>query len=300
MPTVTFFDDPRGFLDAAGEHLAADPVQNTVVATVTARAVEEDAAGVPVPLGLDRWWAVARDSSGRVVGTAMRTAPAAPFPAFVGAMPDDAAVELGRALLARGALLTSVNGALPAARLCAEVLAAAVAGRVVVAEHTRLFELRELRAPRPVPGRLVAAGADDVDLAVTWFDAFALDADRQAGRQPAPDPLRHDRPAMERRIAAGRVWFWEDDAGVPVHLVAANLPAYGVTRIGPVYTPEAERGRGWASAAVAEVSRRILAAGDRPVLYTDQANPVSNRVYERLGYEAVVDQANLEIVPAER
>ena len=297
MPTLDFLDDPRDLLDAAGEHLAADPVQSTVVATVTARAVEEDAAGVPLPLGLDRWWAVARDDAGRVVGTAMRTAPAPPFPVFVSSMPDDAAAALGRAVLARGALLTSVNGALPAARTCAEEVARATGGRVVVAEHTRLFELRELREPRPVPGRLVTATADDVDLAVAWFDAFAVDADRQAGREPVPDPLRHDRPAMERRVAAGRVWFWEDDEGRRVHLVAANLPAYGVTRIGPVYTPAAERGRGWAGAAVAEVSRRVLAAGDRPVLYTDQANPVSNRVYERLGYTAVVDQANLEIVP---
>ena len=228
----------------------------------------------------------------------MRTAPAAPFPAFVAAMPEEAAVALGRALVARGALLTSVNGALPAARTCAGEVARATGGRVVVAEHTRLFELTVLRPPREVPGRLVPATADDVDLALAWFDAFAVDADRQAGRDPAPDALRHDRPAMERRVAAGRVWFWEDAEGRRVHLVGANPPAYGVTRIGPVFTPEQERGRGWAGAAVAELSRRVLAAGERPVLYTDQANPVSNRLYEGLGYVPVVDQANLEIVPA--
>jgi GNAT superfamily N-acetyltransferase len=300
VPVLEFLADPRSFLDAAGEHLAADPVQNTVVATVSARAVDEDAAGVPLPVGLDRWWAVARDGHGRVVGTAMRTAPAAPFPAFVGSMPEEAAAALGRAVVARGALLTSLNGALPAARVCAEEVARATGGRVAVAEHTRLFELRELRDPPAVPGRLVPASADDVDLAIAWFDAFAVDADRQAGREPVPDPLRQDRPAMERRVAAGRVWFWEDVPGHRVHVVGANPPAYGVTRIGPVYTPEAERGRGWAGAAVAELSRRVLAAGERPVLYTDQANPVSNRVYERLGYEAVVDQANLEIVPGSR
>ena len=227
----------------------------------------------------------------------MRTAPAAPFPAFVAAMPDDVAVALGRALVARGALLTSLNGALPAARTCAEEVARGTGRRVVVAEHTRLFELRGL----PPRGRCRAGwcqrAAEDVDLAIAWFDAFAVDADRQAGREPVPDPLRHDRAAMERRVAGGRVWFWEDGDGRRVHLVGANPPAYGVTRIGPVYTPEAERGQGWASAAVAELSRRVLAAGERPVLYTDQANPISNRVYERLGYTAVVDQANLEIVP---
>ena len=56
------------------------------------------------------------------------------------------------------------------------------------------------------------------------------------------------------------------------------------------------RGRGYASACVAEVSRQILAAGDRPCLFTDQANPTSNKIYEALGYRRVVDTANVVVV----
>ncbi|MGC4856996.1 GNAT family N-acetyltransferase, partial [Micromonospora sp. DT4] len=67
-------------------------------------------------------------------------------------------------------------------------------------------------------------------------------------------------------------------------------------RIGPVYTPPAQRGRGWASNAVAEVSRRIQADGARVCLFTDQANPTSNKIYTALGYQPVVDMANLIIV----
>jgi predicted GNAT family acetyltransferase len=63
--------------------------------------------------------------------------------------------------------------------------------------------------------------------------------------------------------------------------------------VGPVYTPPEHRGRGYASAAVAEVSRQILAAGDRACLFTDQANPTSNRIYESLGYRPVGDMVNL-------
>ena len=63
------------------------------------------------------------------------------------------------------------------------------------------------------------------------------------------------------RIEQGRVWLWEDEHGEPVHLTAANPPAYGVARIGPVYTPREQRGRGYASAAVAEVSRLLLDDG---------------------------------------
>ncbi len=75
------------------------------------------------------------------------------------------------------------------------------------------------------------------------------------------------------------MFLWEVD-GEPVHLTGRNPASYGAARIGPVYTPREHRGRGYASATVAELSRRILDEGDRPCLFTDQANPVSNRVYE--------------------
>ena len=45
-PTLTFHEDPAAFLAEAGEHLAADPVLNTVVASVAERAVAEDADGL--------------------------------------------------------------------------------------------------------------------------------------------------------------------------------------------------------------------------------------------------------------
>ena len=50
------------------------------------------------------------------------------------------------------------------------------------------------------------------------------------------------------------------------------------------------------SAAVAAVSRLLRDAGARVCLYTDQANPTSNGIYQAIGYRPVVDQVNLRIV----
>jgi predicted GNAT family acetyltransferase len=110
-----------------------------------------------------------------------------------------------------------------------------------------------------------------------------------------PEPADPD--GLLRRIRTGRVWFWVDPAGERVHLTAANPASFGVSRIGPVYTPRAQRGRGYASAAVAEVSRRLVAAGERVCLFTDQANPTSNGIYQALGYRALVDMVNLVVEP---
>jgi predicted GNAT family acetyltransferase len=165
-----------------------------------------------------------------------------------------------------------------------------------VGQHTRLFELGELVEPSPVPGRLRPATVDEQELVSSWYDAFMADADEQAGREPGASA--HESPApqdLRRRIEGGRVFVWEDESGRPVHVTAASRPSYGVSRIGPVYTPKEHRGRGIASAAVAEVSKLLLASGERACLFTDQANPTSNKIYEAIGYSRVVDMANLHV-----
>jgi hypothetical protein len=295
-PTLEFLTDPGEFLAAAGEHLALDPVVNTVVATIAEPTAAALADGLPQPE--EDWWLVVRDEAGEVVGAGMRTAPFEPRPIFLLPMPEEAARVLARALHKRVEVLGGVNGALPAARACADETARLTGGRVQVAQHTRLFELGELIVPRPVPGRLRAAAEADLDLAIEWFEAFMADADEQAGRTRGSSS--HETPSaddMLRRIATGRVWFWLDAAGERVHLTGTNPPSFGAARIGPVYTPRHARGRGYASAAVAEVSRLIVDGGARACLFTDQANPTSNHVYTELGYRAVVDMANLRISP---
>lgn len=163
--------------------------------------------------------------------------------------------------------------------------------------HTRLHELGEVTPPAPVPGRLAAVTEEDIDLVLRWVAAFMGDADEQAGRVRGTGVhARPDRSELLRRIREGQLWFWLDGAGRPVSLTGATPAVYGVARIAPVYTPPEQRGRGWASNAVAEVSRRLQSGGARVCLFTDQANPTSNKIYAALGYRPVVDTANYMIV----
>lgn len=292
---LQFSTDPAHFLAAAGDHLSADPVTSTVVTTVAHRALAQQVDGISQPD--HTWWLVVRDNAGTVVGAGMRSATFHPYPVFLLSLPDEAAVALARVLHQRGEEVLAVNGALPAVELCAAELARLGGGRVEVALHTRLHRLGKLVRPAPAPGRLVVATEDDVDLVTEWFAAFIGDADAQAGRAGAAGAHEMpDRAEMLRRLRAGRLWFWVDETGKPVHLIGANPPSFGVARVGPVYTPRSQRGRGWASNAVAEVSRRIQAEGALACLFTDQANPTSNKIYAALGYQPVVDMANLVIV----
>jgi GNAT superfamily N-acetyltransferase len=294
--TLEFFESPQAFLDAAGDLLAAEPVLGSVIASVTSRAVREVADGsdswAEVAAPFPRWWLAVRDGEGEVVSAAMRTAPFKPYPTFALPMPEEAARALAVALHERGELLGGANGALPGSEVLARATAELVGGEVVIDKATRLWEATSVEVPPAPEGRLRQATEDDAALVLAWFTAFHEEADEQAGREPDPTSGEHNTiDSVLVRIREGVEWLWELPDGTIAHLSGSGLPSYGVSRIGPVYTPKEHRGRGIASYVVGELTRRGLEAGTRMCLFTDQANPTSNKIYAGLGYEPVIDMA---------
>lgn len=154
------------------------------------------------------------------------------------------------------------------------------------AMRQRIFRCDRVKLPTGVPGRARRAEEADRDLLVRWIDAFAREA---LGDLPHQDPERQ----VDRRLGSRdeAFWLWED--GEPVSLAGhAGRTPHGI-RIGPVYTPPGFRGRGYAGALVGEATRHLLESGLRfCFLFTDLANPTSNRLYVRLGYRPVRDTAS--------
>lgn len=212
-------------------------------------------------------------------------------------MADDAARAVADAVAARDEEVLGVNGALPAAEVLATTLAAHYGGTAEIHEHTRLHVLGDLVEPTPPQGRLRAPTSEDAELCLAWFRGFLAAAAEQAGRPHAPLDEHVDAELVNGKIARSEIWLWEDAAGEVVHLTAHNPPSFGVARIGPVFTPKEHRGRGYASAGVAGVSRMLRDKGAEVCLYTDQANPTSNKVYAAIGYVPVVDQGNWVVTP---
>src|SRR6476469_7628143 len=293
---LQFFATPQPFLDAAGDLLAAEPVLGSVIASVSSRTAREIAAGTDswaeVGAPFARWWVVVRDDAGTVVSAAMRTAPFKPYPTFALPMSDEAARALATALHERGEHLGGANGALPGAEVLARTTAELSGGEMVSDKATRLWECTSVDVPPAPEGRVRLATENDAELVLAWFTAFHAEADEQAGREPDPDSGEHNTlDSVLVRIREGVEWLWELPDGTVAHLTGSGLPSYGVARIGPVYTPKEHRGAGIASYVVGELTRRGLEAGNRMCLFTDRANPTSNKIYAGLGYEPVVDMA---------
>jgi predicted GNAT family acetyltransferase len=136
------------------------------------------------------------------------------------------------------------------------------------------------RAP-DVPGGLRAATAADIPVLTAWGGEFFP----EVGLPAAERDLFVAR--LDEAIAAQRLWLWEAD-GAPVSMLGYSETTARAARIGPVYTPRSRRGRGFASAAVAGLSRRLLAGGRSwCLLFADVENPTSTALYRRLGYEDV-------------
>uniref|UniRef100_A0AAU3GNM7 GNAT family N-acetyltransferase n=1 Tax=Streptomyces sp. NBC_01401 TaxID=2903854 RepID=A0AAU3GNM7_9ACTN len=262
----TFTDDVDAFLDAAGASLAARPAENTLLLTVTAtlRASGPDAYGAQPPvLG---WW---RGADGEVAGTLVRTPPFVPI---LGTVEQAALGPLADALP-----LPGVN----ADRDTALALAARWPNHRVDEEH-RLYRLGTLTPPAPAPsGAPRTATPADRALLVGWIRAFGDETGQSGDRAER---------IVDERTAHGGFTLWEAD-GVPVATAGVSRRIADTVRVSAVYTPPGHRGRGYAAAVTAEVSRVAREEGAEEVLlFADLANPTSNGVYRRIGYEAVSDR----------
>lgn len=151
----------------------------------------------------------------------------------------------------------------------------------------KLFELKKLTPARPCHGFLRSAKRGDDRLIADWLQEFHHEA-------VPNEPLGSDEVVLATArdgIESGHYFLWED--GAPVCLVGSTRETSRERWIGPVYTPPKWRARGYASALVEKVSEKILISGKKALLFTDLANPTSNKIYQDLGYVPLADFRNI-------
>ena len=278
---VEVVDDADQALEQLRETLLADEARHNLALGIlsTTRAHPE------VYPELRAW--LVRDG-GRVVGGALRTPPhnlvvlrqdhEGAIDALAGAIDDQ---------------LPGVVAAVPEVDAFATVWSSRHGLRPVSVFDQRIYALRSVVPPPPTPGAMRHAGIDDRSLALTWIRAFA-DEVLHGGDD---DGSRLER-SVDARLGAtdAGIALWEVD-GQPVSLAGFGGPTPNGIRIGPVYTPPESRGKGFGSAVTAAVSQLMLDRGHHfCFLYTDLANPTSNAIYMRIGYEAVCDSREIAFV----
>lgn len=268
------FTTPAAFLDAAEPFLLEDEVENALILGVARDLSTREPGTFP-----EFWFACARGGD-RVLMCAFRSL--RDRAGITKALDPEAIPVLAEALRVECPTIREVVGPEPTVRVFADELARLL-GRS--AHRTRASRIHVLHAVRPLArparGRLRLAGEADHGLVTRWIEAFLHEVHEEGN--PAD--------IATRRIRGGNFYLWED--GDPVSMAASSGKTPNGIRVNFVYTPSELRGRGYASACVAAMSQVLLDAGNRYCcLYTDLANPTSNKIYREIGYEPVRDTAS--------
>lgn len=273
---VTRVEDPSTFDAEARPRFEVDEAKCTIALTIL--------AGVRSGVFKEAHLYRVADDAGSAEVFAMRTPPFA----LVVALGDREPLEaLGRFVAQTDPTLPGVTGPADASRIVA-----AATGRAITEEKPmRLYVCRGVIPPaRPPSGRGRLALVDEMDALVAFYEAFADDVKM---------PLSPPRPTIERAIREARLFVWEDE-GALVSMTQRTAPSGRCSRVNLVYTPPKHRGRGYASALVAQVTKVVLdeAEGAFACLFTDLNNPTSNAIYQAVGYTPVSDFAEIRFAAA--
>jgi predicted GNAT family acetyltransferase len=151
------------------------------------------------------------------------------------------------------------------------------------------YRLDVLCSPMTVEGQPRPVNGGDTDIVVDWLARFRAEA-----LLDTPGPAATAQSIRTAQQAGNEFLLWAIN-GEPVSMAAVRSPVRGVSGIGPVYTPTDKRGHGFGSAVTAAAADWAYGVGAKHVvLFADLANPVSNSIYQRIGFRPVMDFTRID------
>jgi uncharacterized protein len=242
--------------------------------------------------GFDPTFVVVEDAAGEVVGCMLRTPPhgivLSRFENLAGV--DAVAAEV---IDMHPGLPGAVGPVAVTARF-AEAWSRSTGAPARIAVRERVHAAAEVHPIPRASGHMRTTRPDDLPTVLTWLRAFAQEA-----LDETPHVEDVELTYRRREADPDGAWLVWDDGG-PVSLAGYGNRTPSGTRVGPVYTPPEHRGRGYATSLVAELTAERLAAGLAfCFLFTNLANPTSNAIYARIGYEPVADWDQWSFLPLE-
>ena len=283
---VERFPGAAEFSAVAGSFLARNEAENNLLLGITSDLLSGGSFG-PLP----PYFSVAT-RNGEMKAAAVRTPPLGVALSTsddleaVGAIAEDVAGVYSA--------IPGVIGPVVAAERFVEKWESLAAQRRKVRANERIHRCSIVTRARSPRGEMRPFTEADRQLALQWKKLFLIEAKLGRGETDAELLASIDRGLGARD---GGYFFWEVD-GEAVSMAAAGGRTPSGVRIGPVYTPPNFRGKGYASALVADLTSVMLSRGlDFCFLFTDLANPTSNAIYASIGYEPVIDCTMYDLEP---
>ncbi|WP_186575915.1 GNAT family N-acetyltransferase [Aquibacillus kalidii] len=143
-----------------------------------------------------------------------------------------------------------------------------------------IYQLDQVNPYKQLSGKLEKAEHKHASLIKQWLIAFG---------EQALEPLSTEEASnmSQRFIKKESVYLWVEQ-GEPVSMVNQSRKSKSGASINAVFTPDQHKRKGYATAAVAALSQKLLDEGNKfCTLYTDLSNPTSNSIYQKIGYNMV-------------
>jgi predicted GNAT family acetyltransferase len=265
----------EAFLLRAGPWLLRAEAENNLILGIARAIAANSHASAHAP------YLATIERGGEIVACALR---APPHKLLVTRCTEEALALLIEDMASLDRALPAVLGTETVASQFAQVWTTRRGQRVRTGKRQRIHELRQASPGIPQPaGNFRPAQEPDLELVIAWTRAFLKEGDIWEPTDPAQ--IARD------RLSQNGLFLWEN--GEPVSVAACGGKTPNGIRINLVYTPPQQRRRGYASACVAALTRRLLQQGNQfCCLFTDLANPVSNSIYRRIGYQPVCDMCD--------
>jgi uncharacterized protein len=290
--TIEQFADAGAFLAEAEAFLLAHEAVNNVPLGNARRLVANPPSTVPrVPAP---FFAVARHPDGHILTAAVQTPGWAITLAKHPLESDLTMLPLARHAWAAGYRFPGVNGPQHSALAFANAWCALSGQQPHI--HMRMC-VYQLDALIPLPsdqtslGTLRQATEADFELVARWAYLMGQDI-----REPVTEESARTR--TKDRLARGEAVLWEVPGHEgPVSMAGKTRPTGTGITVNYVYTPPEHRGKGYASGCVAAFSAALLKEYRFCALFTDLDNPISNSIYQKMGYRPLENFFNLAFKP---
>lgn len=275
---IQVFTNADRFLELVSEDLCRHEVINNLILGV----VQQLAGQAPLWLKGQPYLAAVYGQQG-FSAACMHTPPFGLVLAVGGDHPEEGVAVIARDLMRRGRNIPDVNGPKPYPEIFSRLWTKLGGGSYQLEMAQRVYELKKVEIPLEVQGEFRAAETTDLPLLTNWMSDFTLEA---MGEPVDPDNITG---IIRAYIDDGCCYLWQCRDKVVSMAIRTYTTLRGAT-ISYVYTPPDERQKGYASAVVAELSQKCLNDGYAfCTLFTDLANPTSNEIYMRIGYQPVMD-----------
>ena len=155
-----------------------------------------------------------------------------------------------------------------------------------------IMELRELRDISLAPGYFRQATEADLDLICRWHVEFNAEA--------TGHPIEYATSYEKNSKRLSDFYLFEDPSGQIVAMACIARKLLKGCCVSLVYTDPAQRGKGYCAALMHHLAKTQLATGYEYVgLFVDQANPISNHTYKKVGYVILEDSIEYDRIISE-